>query len=56
MHSPHFDMNLSVLPWWELGSCKAKRLGCTISLLQLNELEGSLVTEVTLAKVLTPQW
>jgi len=41
MHLPHFDVNLSIMPQWKLGSCKAKRLGCTISLLQQNELEDS---------------
>jgi hypothetical protein len=29
------------MPQWKLGFCKAKRLGCTISLLQQNELEGT---------------
>jgi len=29
MYSPHFDVNLNVMPRWKLGSCKAKRLGCT---------------------------
>jgi len=41
MHLPHFDVNLNIMPQWELGSCQAKRLGCTISLLQQKEPEGS---------------
>jgi len=40
MHSSHFVMNLNIMPQWKLGSCQAKRLGCTISLLQQDELEG----------------
>ena len=42
MNLPHFDLNLNIMPRWELDPCQAKRLGCTISLLQQNEVEGSL--------------